>query len=218
MNADRATQPIIHIVDDDLSFGKAIGRILQMSGYQVSLYESGKQYLDNLPQSEPGCILLDLKMSPVSGLDVQEQLSARGRYSPIIFLTGHGDIPTTVRALKRGADNFLTKPVTKAALIASVESALVNFADAQAQRGRSEKLRNLVSRLSPREGEVFALMVRGKLNKHIAYALGKSERTIKFVRHSVMEKLEVHSIAEAVSIAERLGMLVPGDENEPANS
>jgi FixJ family two-component response regulator len=211
------TQPVIHLVDDDASFRTAIGRVLEIAGYRVALYESGKQYLENLPSNEPGCILLDLNMSPMTGLELQEQLSRIGRYSPIIFLTGHGDIPVTVQAIKGGADNFLTKPVSKDTLIAAIEAALGRFAEARARQGRLDNLRELVSKLTTREQEVFALVVRGKLNKQIAHVLGKSERTIKVDRHSVMEKLKVRSLAEAVSIAERLGMLPLHDEHTSAD-
>jgi FixJ family two-component response regulator len=211
------TQPVIHLVDDDASFRTAIGRVLEIAGYQVVLYESGKQYLENLPSNEPGCILLDLNMSTMTGLELQEQLSRIGRYSPIIFLTGHGDIPVTVQAIKGGADNFLTKPVSKDTLIAAIEAALGRFAEARARQGRLDNLRELVSKLTTREQEVFALVVRGKLNKQIAHVLGKSERTIKVDRHSVMEKLKVRSLAEAVSIAERLGMLPLHDEHTSAD-
>ena len=139
------------------------------------------------------------------------------RYSPIIFLTGHGDIPVTVQAIKGGADNFLTKPVSKDTLTAAIEAALARFAEVRARQDRLGNLRDLVSQLTPREREIFALIVRGKLNKQIAHALGKSERTIKVDRHSVMEKLKVRTLAEAVSIAERLGMLPPHDEHTSAD-
>ena len=146
-------------------------------------------------------------MAGLDGLKLQERLSNHGRYSPIIFLTGHGDIPTTVHAIKSGADNFLTKPVPKAALIDAIERALVRFTQEREQRDRLKNLKQLVSRLTPRESEVFALIVRGKLNKLIAHSMNTTERTIKAHRHKIMQKLEVRSLAEAVSIAERLGML-----------
>jgi FixJ family two-component response regulator len=207
-------RPFVHIVDDDASFRQAIGRVLQTSGYQVALFESGRQYLDNLPPAEPGCILLDLRMTGLGGLELQESLSKLGTASPIIFLTGHGDIPTSVQAIKGGADDFLTKPVSRDLLIQAIERAFAKFEAAREQRTRLKVLQALVSRLTARESEVFALVVRGRLNKQIAHALGTSERTIKAHRHSIMQKLEVRSLAKAVSIAERLGMLGPG-EGEP---
>jgi FixJ family two-component response regulator len=138
---------------------------------------------------------------------LQERLAELGTLSPIVFLTGHGDIPTSVQALKAGAENFLTKPVPKATLLDAVGAALASFEQRQAKRDKLRSLEQLVSRLTPREREVFSLVIRGRLNKQIAHSLNTSERTIKAHRHSIMQKLEVHSVAEAVSIAERLGML-----------
>jgi FixJ family two-component response regulator len=203
-----SARPVIHVVDDDASFRTAIGRMLQTSGYEVVLYDSGRKYLESFPlKEEPGCILLDLKMASLGGLEVQQRLSGLGIVSPIIFLTGHGDIPTSVHAIREGADNFLTKPVLQDILIEAIERAFVRFS---AERRRQDQLNDLqqrVSRLTPREREVFVLAIRGKLNKQIAHSLKTTERTIKAHRQKVMQKLEVHSIAEAVSVAERLGML-----------
>ena len=201
------TPAVIHVVDDDPSFRKAVSRMLETSGYQVVAYDSGRQYLDSVPQTEPSCILIDLKMAKLGGLELQQRLSVRGNMSPIIFLTGHGDIPTTVQALKGGADDFLTKPISKAALVDAVERALAHFAEKLGERNKAESMKKLISRLTPRELEVFTLVIRGKINKQIAHELGISERTVKAHRHEIMQKLEVVSLAEAVSIAERLGML-----------
>ena len=211
------TLPLIHIVDDDASFRTAIGRLLQTSGYRVVQFESGKTYLDGLPPpEEPCCILLDLKMSGLDGLGLQERLAELGSVSPIVFLTGHGDIPTSVRALKGGAENFLTKPVPKATLLEAVDAAMARFEQQRAQRDKLRTLEQLVSRLTAREREVFSHVVRGRLNKQIAHSLNTSERTIKAHRHSIMQKLEVNSVAEAVAIAERLGMLSsPGNDRPP---
>jgi FixJ family two-component response regulator len=207
--------PVIHIVDDDMAFRTAIARVLQACGYRVALYESGDQLLGRLPGSEPGCILLDIRMTGLSGLELQDQLHKRGIILPIVFLTGHGNIPMSVRAIKAGAEDFLSKPVSRETLIAAVQRALARYDEARERHARLASLRALVGTLTPRESEVFALVVRGKLNKQIAYQLGASERTIKAHRHSIMEKLQVRSLAEAVSIAERLGMLAPppGREN-----
>jgi FixJ family two-component response regulator len=200
---------VVHIVDDDAAFRTAIARVLQACGYRVALYESGDQLLARLPGSEPGCILLDIRMTGLSGLELQDQLHQRGIILPIVFLTGHGNIPMSVRAIKAGAEDFLSKPVSRETLIAAVQRALARYDEARERHARLASLRALVGALTPRESEVFALVVRGKLNKQIAYQLGASERTIKAHRHSIMEKLQVRSLAEAVSIAERLGMLAP---------
>jgi len=205
-------QPIIHVVDDDASFRTAIGRLLEASGYRVAFYESAVQLLQEPPGAEPGCILLDVQMSGLDGLQLQDRLGDLGHTMPIVFLTGHGDLPASVRAIKAGAEDFLTKPILKETLLKAIERALARYETARAQHERLAALRGLVATLTPREVEVFDLVVRGKLNKQIAYELGTSERTIKAHRHAVMEKLQVRSLAELVSAAVRLGILArPGN-------
>jgi FixJ family two-component response regulator len=204
--------PLVHIVDDDAAFRTGIARLLQASGYRVAHYESGDRLLESPPSAELGCILLDIRMTGLGGLELQERLHERGNILPIVFLTGHGDIPMSVRAIKAGAEDFLSKPVSRETLLAAVERALARCQEVHERRERLAALRALADTLTPRESEVFALIVRGKLNKQIAYQLGTSERTVKAHRHSIMEKLGVRSLAQAVSIAERLGMLeAPGD-------
>lgn len=199
--------PNIHIVDDDASFRKAIGDLLSASGYRVALYESATQLLKTPPGGQPACILLDVQMADVSGPQLQDRLAAIGCRLPIVFITGHGDIPTTVHAIKAGADDFLTKPVPKEKLLSVVESALRRSSEIVEQDDRIAILRSLQSQLTPREQEVFALLVRGKPHKQIAYALGVSERTVKAHRHNVMQKFRIQSIAQLAVIAERLGLL-----------
>jgi FixJ family two-component response regulator len=209
---DPIMAPLVHIVDDDAAFRTALARLLQACGYRVALYESGDRLLERPPSAELGCILLDIRMTGLGGLELQDRLHERGVILPIVFLTGHGDIPTSVRAIKAGAEDFLSKPVSKDTLLAAVERALARYQEAHERQARLASLRALVDALTPREHEVFALVVRGKLNKQIAHRLGTSERTIKAHRHSIMEKLGVQSVAQAVSIAARLGMLAaPGD-------
>jgi FixJ family two-component response regulator len=208
--------PIVHVVDDDASFRTAIARVLRGSGYQVALYESGNQLLDSPPSAEPGCILLDLQMSGVDGLELQDRLLALGHTLPIVFLTGHGDIPSTVRAIKAGAQDFLSKPISRTTLLNSVERALARYMEMREQQDRMSAMRSRIAALTPREKEVFVLVVRGKLNKQIAYELGTSERTIKAHRGSIMRKLRVGSLAGAVSIAERLGMLEAANDTPHA--
>jgi len=210
----KSAAPIIHVVDDDASFRNSIARLLRASGYQVALYESGNAFLEKPPVSEAGCILLDMQMSGLSGLELQDHLTTSGNILPIVFLTAHGDIPASVQAIKAGAEDFLPKPVSKKALFESVERALLRYAERRQQHDRMNAMRKLVANLTPRETEVFFLIVRGKLNKQIANELGTSERTIKAHRHAVMEKLGVRSFAEAVSIAERLGMLAMASDRD----
>jgi FixJ family two-component response regulator len=198
--------PTVHIVDDDAPFRTAIRRVLEASGYRVALFNSAEQLLAELAAGEPGCILLDVRMPGLSGPQLQERLAELGNRLPIVFLTGHGDIPISVQAIKAGAEDFLTKPVAREKLVASVERALARDAQQRAHDGELEALRARVSRLTPRENEVFALVVRGKLNKQIAGELGTAERTVKAHRQKVMEKCEARSLAELVRMAERLGM------------
>ena len=201
-----AAPPTVHIVDDDAPFRTAIRRVLEASGYRVALFDSAEQLLAELAAGEPGCILLDVRMPGLSGPQLQERLAALGNRLPIVFLTGHGDIPMSVQAIKAGAEDFLTKPVAREKLVASVERALARDAQQRAHDGELEALRVRVSRLTPRESEVFSLVVRGKLNKQIAGELGTAERTVKAHRQKVMEKCEARSLAELVRMAERLGM------------
>ena len=199
--------PIVHIVDDDAPFRTAVRRVLDASGYRVALYDSAEQLLATLPAGEPGCILLDVRMPGLSGPQLQERLAELGNRVPIVFLTGHGDIPMSVQAIKAGAEDFLTKPVAREKLVAAVERALTRDAQQRAHDSELDGLRARVSRLTPRESEVFALVVRGKLNKQIAGELGTAERTVKAHRQKVMEKCEAQSLAELVRMAERLGMV-----------
>ncbi len=203
---------IIHIVDDDASFRTSTGRLLRACGYAVESYELAEQLLTRLPD-DPGvsCILLDIKMPGVGGPELQNRLHAVGSDLPIIFLTGHADIPTTVHVIKAGADDLLTKPVEKDTLIETIERALARVRAMQAKHEQLGLLRARVSHLTPRERQVFERVVRGKMNKEIARELGTTERTIKAHRHQVMEKLRVTSLAELVVIAERLGVLAVGN-------
>lgn len=203
---------VVHIVDDDASFRTSTGRVLRASGYTVETHESAEQLLKCLPNdAPPGCILLDIKMPGVSGPELQDQLKARGLSLPIIFLTGQADIPTTVRVIKAGADDLLTKPVAKDTLLQAIERALARIRTMRDKHEHPDHLRALVSHLSPRERQVFERVVRGKMNKEIARELGATERTIKAHRHRVMEKIQAKSLAELVMIAERLGILAGED-------
>jgi FixJ family two-component response regulator len=199
--------PVIHIVDDDASFRGAVSRLLKVSGYAVAEYESAACFLRNIADAKPGCLVLDVQMPSLDGLQLQAELAKSSHNWPIIFMTGHGDIPTSVRAIKAGAEDFLSKPVSRETLLEAIERALIRYAGIRESQYQLNSFRSLIATLTPREGEVFSLMVRGRLNKQIAHLLGTSERTVKAHRHMVMEKLQVQSFAEAVSIAERAGLL-----------
>jgi len=204
---------IIHIVDDDASFRTAIERRLKKAGYQVLTYSSAQQLLDcPLDESEPSCILLDVRIPGLSGPELQERLGELGSTLPIVFLTGHADIQTTVKTIRAGAEDFLIKPVSSAQLLHAVERALAHHETLLGQRYRMDSVRSQIATLTPRERQVFDLIVRGKINKQIAHKLGTTERTVKAHRQQVMEKAKVQSLAELVSIAERLGLLSQSPE------
>lgn len=203
--------PLIHVVDDDASFRMAVGDLLGACGYRVSLYETAKQLLATPLDDGPACILLDVQMVGMNGPQLQAQLAHLGCQIPVVFLTAHGDIPTTVDTIKAGAEDFLTKPATKEILLKAIQRALARFEDIVARRNQLSVLHSLFAKLTRREQEVFALLVRGKPHKQIAYELGISDRTVKLHRHQLIQKLQVRSLAEAAVIAERLGLLPHGE-------
>jgi FixJ family two-component response regulator len=207
----RVIHPVIHVVDDDASFRGAIGELLGACGYRVSLYESGTELFEKPPGDEAACILLDVRMAGLNGPQLQRQLIQLGCKLPIIFLSGHGDIPTTVETIKAGAEDFLTKPVTKEKLLEAIERALARYKSVQAQASQISNLRSLFGQLTPREREVFGLLVRGQVHKQIAHELGITERTVKLHRHQLVRKLRARSLAELAILAERLGLLPGGD-------
>jgi FixJ family two-component response regulator len=196
--------PIIHVVDDDESFRTALVRLLRAANYEVLTYANAGDFLLRPPEAAPGCILLDVRMPGPSGLTLQEALAADPEPLPVIFLSGHGDVPTAVRAMKRGAVDFLTKPVERKALLEAIGRALARDAQARAVRERLRVWCNRYNRLTAREVAIFERVVSGKMNKEIADELGAAERTIKAHRANLMEKMEVGSVAELVQIAEAL--------------
>lgn len=200
-------EPIVHIIDDDVSFRTALGRLVETYGISASCYESGEEFLARSPGSEAGCILLDLAMPGLSGPELQERLVQAVPLLPIVFLTGQGTIAAGVLAMKGGAEDFLEKPVSSKILRQAIDHALTQNEKRRAQNDQSQAALAKMSNLTPREIQVFDLVVRGKRNKQVAYALNMSERTVKAHRHSIMEKCGATSLAEIVSIAERLGRI-----------
>jgi FixJ family two-component response regulator len=192
---------VVHIVDDDDSVRIATARLLQTSGLAVKQYSSAGQFLVECSEALFGCLLLDIRMPGPSGLQLQEHLAKRGFTLPIIFMTAFGDIPTTVRAMKAGAFDFLTKPVKKDDLLASVKLALAYAADRKKSNEETARLKANFDSLSPREREVYAGVVAGKLNKQIAGDLGTAERTVKAHRAHLMQKMGATSLAELVHIS-----------------
>ena len=198
----------VHVVDDDASFRTAIERRLKKAGYEVATYPSAQHLLDRVPsENEPGCILLDVQIPGLSGPELQRRLSELGSTLPIVFLTGYPDVPTTVRTIKAGAEDFLTKPVSSDDLLRAIERAISRHEAVRGLKSRLDIVRAHIAKLTPREREVFELVIRGKTNKQVANALGTTERTIKAHRQRVMEKMHVQSLAELVSVAERVGIL-----------
>ena len=201
---------LVHVIDDDASFRRAIERLLKHAGYDVVTYASAQHLLDRLPsESIPGCILLDVQIPGMGGPELQARLSELGSTLPIIFLTGHPDISTTVRAIKAGANDFLTKPVSSDELFQAIERAIADHEVTFGLKSELNMVRARIATLTPREREVFELVIRGDTNKKIARALGCGDRTIKAHRQKVMEKMQVHTLAELVSVAERAGVFVP---------
>ena len=197
----------VHIVDDDASFRTAMERRLKHAGYEVATYASAQHLLDDLPsESVRSCLLLDVRIPELSGPELQERMSELGSTLPIIFLTGHPDIPATVRAIKAGADDFLIKPVSSDDLLKAIERAIARHEVTRGLKSKLDVVRAHVAALTPRERQVFDLVIRGDTNKHVARALGCTERTIKAHRHRVMEKMKVRSLPELVSLAERVGI------------
>ena len=198
----------VHVVDDDGSFRTAIERRLKKAGYAVATYPSAQHLLDRLPsENEPGCILLDVRIPGLSGPELQGRLSDLGSTLPIVFLTGHPDVPTTVQTIKAGAEDFLTKPVSSDELLHAIERAIAHHEAARGLKSKLDVVRAHISKLTPREREVFELVVRGKTNKQVGNTLGATERTIKAHRQRVMEKMQVQSLVELVSLAERVGVM-----------
>ena len=208
---------IVYVVDDDASYRTAVQRLLEMTGYRVVTYASAQQLLNQRPdENSPGCILLDVRMPGLSGSELQSRLTEFGSTLPIVFLTAYMDITTTVKALKAGAHNFFIKPVRSDELLKAIEKAIAQHETALALKGELEALRARLSTLTPRQRQVFEIIVQGKTNKHAARELGGSERTIKAHRKVIMKKMNVQSFAQLVSIAERLGVLQgsgPGEQS-----
>jgi FixJ family two-component response regulator len=200
--------PIVHVVDDDDSLRTALTRLLRAAGHQVRGHPSAGEFLLARPGDTPGCLVLDVRLPGPSGLDIQTAFAGRDDALPIIFLTGHGDIPMSVRAMKAGAVDFLTKPVQREALLSAVRTALARDAESREARGRVALLRARLETLTSRERAVFARVVAGKLNKQIAAEIGTCERTVKAHRAQVMEKMQVASLAELVHVADSLPGLV----------
>lgn len=196
----------VYLVDDEPDLRRALERLLRAEGCEVAGFDSAAEFLAKVPPDAPGCVVLDVAMPGLDGLAMQQRLSADGALLPIVFLTGHGDIPMSVRAVKAGAVDFLTKPVKGVDLLRAVGAALELSDQRQAQRADLADLQARAAQLTPREREVFGHVIAGRLNKIIADRIGTTEQTVKVHRARVMDKMGAESVADLVRIGQRIGI------------
>jgi FixJ family two-component response regulator len=201
--------PLVFVVDDDPSVRTSLIRLLEAAGYVVEAFASARAFLAREPYRGPCCLVLDVRMPGLTGLELQAALAAGGRRMSIVFVTGHVDVPQTVKAMKGGAVDLLTKPVDAKDLIAAIQRAMAKDAQDRGSEARIAEIQQRIKLLTARETEVFALVVTGMLNKQIASALGVVEKTVKVHRARVMEKMRAGSVAELVRLADAVGVIVP---------
>lgn len=192
--------PVVHLIDDDPSILRALARLLAAAGHSCETYDSAEAFLGRPPSAAPGCAVVDLELPGASGLDIQLQLAERDDALPVIFLTGRGDIETSVQAMKGGAIDFLTKPVEPDALLSAIATALERHRNLRRIRAAEQDVAQHLARLTPRERQVLDMVVEGRLNKQIAFELGVAEKTIKVHRARVMHKLDVRTVADLVRL------------------
>jgi len=201
-------KPLVFIVDDDDLVRRGFSRLLDSAGYEVQSFASAREFLDRSHRdSGPACLVLDVQMPELTGLDLQEELRTDGAILPIVFVSGRGDIPMTVRAIKAGAMDFLTKPVSEEALLEAVAQALARAARITAEHAEVTQIRTRAATLTPREREVLEFVISGLMNKQIADALGTAEQTIKVHRARILKKMGVRSVAELVHDSARIGIV-----------
>ena len=209
--------PRVFIVDDDPSVRKSLARLLRGAGYEVEAFASARAFLARPRHDAPSCLVLDVRMPGLTGLELQEALVTAGHLSSSVFITGYGDVSAGVKAMKGGAVDFLTKPVDKQELLGAIERAMTKARQTRREQARIADIRDRIKMLTPREAEVFALVVTGMLNKQIAFDLGVSEKMVKVHRGRVMEKMRAGSLAELVRLADQGGVIaVRPDRSTPA--
>ena len=199
-------KPIVYIVDDDKDLRTSLAWLLESVSVQAQCFAGADEFLSQYDPQQPACLVLDVRMPGITGIELQRQLQALNRNVPIVFMTGHGNIPMSVQAMKAGAVDFLPKPVKDTDVLRAIEQALARAVRDRAERKELEDVRERVERLTPRELEVMVLVVSGLLNKQIAFELGTVEKTIKVHRARVMEKMQVDSLADLVRLGEKIGI------------
>jgi FixJ family two-component response regulator len=210
-----AAPQTVFLVDDDPGVLKALSRVLREEGWSVAMFDSAEAFLAQHDPAMEGCLVLDVTMPGLDGLGLQRRLAEAGQVLPIVFVTGHGDIPMSVQAIKAGAADFLTKPVQAQALVAAVRAAIEQDASGRKARTETARLRQRLASLTPREREVLSALAAGRLNKQIAADLGVVEQTVKFHRARIMERMQAKTAAELMHIAARLG-IGPVEPGTPA--
>ena len=198
---------LVSVVDDDPSVRRSLARLVKGAGYRVEAFASAQEFLARPPDEGPACLLLDVRMPGLTGLDLQETLAIATHWTSIIFITGYRDVRASVKAMKAGAVDFLTKPIDDQELLGAIERAVARASAARREEDRITEIRDRIKTLTPREAEVFALVVTGMLNKQIAFDLGVSEKMVKVHRGRVMEKMRAGSIAELVRLADEGGVI-----------
>jgi FixJ family two-component response regulator len=204
-----AAGSVVYVVDDDPSMLRALERLLRSAGHDVRVFASALEFLDFPLPDAPGCFVLDIRMPQLTGLELQDRMAEKGISLPVIFITGHGTVPDSVRAFKAGALDFLQKPFRDEELLQAVSAGIEKHRRLREERNERKALLARLDTLTPREREVFGLVVSGMLNKQIAYDLGISEKTTKVHRARVMEKMAAQSLADLVRFAEKLGIRTP---------
>ena len=205
-----AKGPTVFVIDDDASIRRAVARLLKSAGHQVEAFGSAEEFLRRPHYDGPGCLILDVKMPGQSGLDLQEVLAKEGYHLPIIFVSGRSDISISVKAMKGGAVDFLTKPFQNTVLLEAVRLSLAKDRHARSSRAEVQDVQQRLQTLTLREHEVLSLVVAGRLNKQIAYELNISEKTVKVHRARAMEKMRVDCVADLVRLAEKVGISAAG--------
>lgn len=214
MTVNAAAQTVF-LVDDDPGVSRALSRVLREEGWNVETFDSAEAFLGRCRPDEQGCVVLDVTMPGLDGLELQRRLAEAGQSLPIVFVTGHGDISMTVQAIKAGAADFLTKPVEAHVLVSAIRTAIQNDAAKQQMRAATAQIRQRFDTLTPREREVLAALVEGRLNKQIAADFGVVEQTIKFHRARIMERMQAKTVAQLMHIAARLGIGVTASTDSP---